>query len=394
MADHIPFIITVGDLRRFKRYYADDSFTIRCSLDFVKGNKKALPKNIKWWIDPEIDGCDHILNGKKTSSKWRKYIGGDKKLAILLNKDFIKNTSHEQVKELVNIALGDCLRFSPAYITVPQLPMVNNTSRNKINRSLAEATGNWGKQHDFRGRFILPIIFTHQNQLKGRTQWRPKLDLAQKCYDFSKAQDIWTVDSSLSDQGCREKHPKRFDSLIDFHIDLKGRFPNANIITGPYWGINIVLWARGLADFPAINVGTSYKYYISGGYLPRTGKSRVLIEPLRRWASATAQLRNWLDDVLKKLSSTDPTFIFFKELRKNIDIYIRNKDLSKGQVAESYKKWFDKIASIPSTGRKLALYQDLSSAFVLGRQLPKLPKTEAPGRDPGKVAEQLMLKCL
>ena len=128
--------------------------------------------------------------------------------------------------------------------------------------------------------------------------------------------------------------------------------------------------------------------------MPRTSKARISIGPLRRWASATAQLRDWLDDVLEKLSSTDPTFLFFRELRKKINFYIQDRNASKFQVAESYKKWFDKIDSVPFPGRKLALYQDLSSAFVLGKQLPKLPKTEAPGRDPGKVAEQLMLKCL
>lgn len=393
MADHIPFIITDGDLQRLKKYYAD-SFAMRCSLDFVRDNKRTLPRNINLWIDPEIDGYDHILGGKQISPRWKDYIGGYEKLKVTLDKDFIKKPLFEKVGALVNQALNNCLKFSPAYITVPQLPMINGSGRNKINCLLAEAASNWRKRSGFKGRLILPIIFTHQTQLKGKTQWKPKLDLAQKCYDFSKAHDIWTVDSSLSDQDCREKHPKRFDSLIDLHVDLKDRFPNAKIITGPYWGINIVLWARGLADFPAINVGTSYKYHISGGYLPRTSKARISIGPLRRWASATAQLRGWLDGVLKKLSSTDPTFMFFKELRRNINVYIQDRNASKFQVAESYKKWFDRIDSVPFPGRKLALYQDLSSAFVLGKQLPKLPRTEAPGRDPGKVAEQLMLKCL
>ena len=192
MSDHIPFIITDGDLQHFKKYYAD-SFAMRCSLDFVKDNERTLPRNINWWIDPEIDGYDHILGSKETSPRWKEYISGCGKLKVLLDKDFIKKPPFEKVEELVNQALSDCLKFSPAYITVPQLPMVNGSDRNRINCLLAEAAGNWSKSNSFKGRLILPIIFTHQTQLRGKTQWKPKLDLAQKCYDFSKAHDIWTV---------------------------------------------------------------------------------------------------------------------------------------------------------------------------------------------------------
>jgi hypothetical protein len=64
------------------------------------------------------------------------------------------------------------------------------------------------------------------------------------------------------------------------------------------------------------------------------------------------------------------------------------------QVATFYKSWFQKFASLPPSGRALALYQDLSSAYVLGNTLEKLPEEEKTARKPERVAQQLMLNCL
>jgi hypothetical protein len=70
------------------------------------------------------------------------------------------------------------------------------------------------------------------------------------------------------------------------------------------------------------------------------------------------------------------------------------KNEARWQVAQFYKNWFDKFSALPPSGRALALYQDLSSAYVLGKTLPKLPEEEKTARSPARVAKQLMLNCL
>lgn len=224
-----------------------------------------------------------------------------------------------------------------------------------------------------------------------------KLDRALECYEESESDGVWIVDSSLLDQNRNEKYRKRYSKLIEFHELIKNKLPNSAIkIGGPYWGINLVLWARELCDFPAMNLGTSYAYYISCG-ASKQGKVRLSIPPLRRWAVAKG-LKSWLNDCQKKLNPNDMAYKEFEYLIDNFDT-ITNREVAFRQIAQFQKKWYDKIETIPKAGRALGLYQDLSAAFVLGKQLPSLPESVLPNspiaiREAGKVAEQLMLNCL
>jgi hypothetical protein len=108
---------------------------------------------------------------------------------------------------------------------------------------------------------------------------------------------------------------------------------------------------------------------------------------------ADPQLRNWLDGAIGKLPVPDFARKEFVVLRKKFGM-ITQGDAASNQVAAYYRQWFDELKSIPPAGRSVGLYQDLSSAYVLGKQLDKLPQAEAPGQDPSKVAQQFMLVCL
>jgi len=351
------------------------------------------------WIDPAIDGYHNLLIGQRIhrlARDWRECINQFDENEILFNSRFLNPPDSEKVRTFVTSALDKCLKYKPEWITVPQLPMVNDSSRNKINRALAKATCEWRSKSQFKGKLILPLIFTHQNQLRLKVQWKAKLKLAKACYDNAEADGIWVVDSDLYDQKGSGTFGRRFSQLIEFHKNLKETFPkNTTRIAGPYWGMNLVLWARELCDRPAISLGTAYRYYISGSFI-RPGKFRVAISPLRRWAVADYQLREWLETALKQFSSSDPASRELSYLVDRYDILTSQSDAARDQVARFYKEWFDKIEASPPAGRALALYQDLSSAYVIGkqRQLPELPKSEAPGRAPERVAQQFMLNCL
>ena len=93
--------------------------------------------------------------------------------------------------------------------------------------------------------------------------------------------------------------------------------------------------------------------------------------------------------------------IAYKELHKLRQDFrkLNSRGPAVDQIARFYARWLQGIQDVPPEGRALALYQDLSSAFILGRQLGPLPKTSLPQaparvREAGKVAEQLMLHCL
>lgn len=393
MADHIPFVGR-GDGDRLKKYYSDSSM-VRVSLESIGTIAASIPKKLPSWIDPAIDGYHYLLEGKHSDKNWRQHIEQFKENEILADRDFVNKPDNKKVKVFVTSVLDKCYKFKPKWITVPQLPFVNDASRNNINRALAKATDEWRSNSRFMGTLILPLIITHQNQLKGKKEWKAKLKVAKRCYEHAGAGGVWAVDSDLYDQKGSGTFGRRFSQLIEFHKDLKETFPKGSIkVAGPYWGMNLVLWARELCDYPAISLGAGYRYYISGGF-SQAGNVRLAIPPLRRCAVADRQLKRWLDDALKKLDPTDTAYRGFLYLKDNFKL-LSTMEPAKDQVARFYKKWFDKLEAAQPLGRALALYQDLSSAYVTGKQegLPELPKSEAPGRAPERVAQQLMLHCL
>jgi hypothetical protein len=104
------------------------------------------------------------------------------------------------------------------------------------------------------------------------------------------------------------------------------------------------------------------------------------------------QLKHWLSKSLLVLPSGDPAHSQFQYMYRNFE-RLQSQD-ARSQIAKFYKEWFDRVASIPSSGRALALYQEFSSAYVLGKGLPDLPSVEKTARRPERVAQQLMLTCL
>ncbi|MBN1359344.1 MAG: hypothetical protein JW993_02075 [Sedimentisphaerales bacterium] len=402
MADHVPFVNSGNDLKRLRDYY-DTPRVARIQLGNAASlSRRRIQHTCDLWMDPEIDGYHRLLKDGQAWPEWEEHIRQFNNSEILADPDSVNKPNAERVRVLVYDILDKCQRFKPAWITVPQLPVIGGSTRNKMNAELAKASASWKAERGFQGKYVLPLIFTHQNQLKGKTQWAAKLKVAQRCFDAAGANIVWAVDSDLADWRGSDKFRDRFAALVRFHTDLRERFSGAKIIAGPYWGMNLVLWARDLCDHPAISLGHGFSYRISGGFIPpEPPKAMVALTPLRRLADHTDELKTWLDSVLNELHHSDEAARQFSRLRHGF-AELASYDIARNQVAEFYGSWLRQLNSIPPSGRSLFLFQDLSSAFVLGRKLVKelgtstarLPKSEAPARDPNKVAEQLMLHCL
>lgn len=428
MSKCIPFVNKPNECSILKRYYADSEI-VRISLESISGISDQLPDGMKLWIDPAVDAYDRILTtnwpvdimnlspreikanwpvdteGKRKETmklgvweKWNRVFGRCKKKMVLANKDLWRRQNFGELREFIDDVLGRCLKYNPFWLTVPQLPLVDKGSRNKINNMLATATKEWKKDVQFEGKLILPLIFTHQRQINSKTLRDKKLAIAKECFETLGVAALWIVDSTLVEQKRNEKFKARYDKLIELHELIQDKFPKGTVvIAGPYWGMDLVLWARGLCDHPAITLGTGYAYYISCG-VPRGTTVHIGIPALRRWVIVCGELRTWIRKTLRKLDETDPAYKILQYMSINFDT-LGTKAGAIRFTADFYKHWIDKVGYNPSKGRAIALYQDLSTAFVLGSQLPNLPPScltisSASMRKPGKVAEQLMLNCL
>jgi len=411
MADYIPFVNSEADCGIVKDVYKDADIC-RVSLESIEALRNFLPSTVSIWLDPAVDAYEQRLSTKWPDTPMSEWTQRQKQLwrnleklfrdfpnyEILCNRKNWKQTHYEEIAIFVRDLLSHCIKYRPAWVTVPQLPLSDRGSRNKINKMLARATKAWKESEGFRGKLILPLIFTNQRQINSKPIRDDKLTQALECYKEADTDGIWVVDSTLLDQTRNEKFRNRYARLIEFHQLLKKKLPEESIkIGGPYWGINLILWARGLCERVAISLGSRYAYHISGG-VPRPPSSRIAIPPLCRWVVINRDLRTWLDDALQRLNSYDPAYKKLRYIRANFDM-LKSREAAKKYTALFYKHWFEKISASPQDGRALALYQDLSSAFVLGSQLPILsaslvPNSPASVRKSGKVAEQLMLNCL
>ncbi|MDB4916647.1 MAG: hypothetical protein JWM95_4291 [Gemmatimonadetes bacterium] len=388
MAEHIPFITGDDAARLVSRIYPDSEF-VRVPLERAERLIPKVPASSKLWIDPCVDGMDNTET--RSERPWFDFVRAFPNFEKVREAKFQSKPVPATVSVFVAAIMEMAARLKPAWITVPQLPFSKGAERNKFNRELATAAGQWKSRSSFKGCLILPLVFTHQAQVNGKTERNPKLEQARRCYDASGADGFWVVDKSLSDDsGSRTLRNTRFPGLVSLHEELNECIPSAIRIAGPYWALNLVLWARGLVDYPAIGVGSGYQYYLSGGHAS-VASARVALPSLRRRAGV-GRLRPWLD---KAIAGLAPPHVFRAELvqiRTQLTT-LNQTERAREQVATFYKSWFDSIASQPPAGRSLALFQDLSAAYALGRSLPELDE-DGTARRPESVAESLMTSCL
>ncbi len=391
MASFIPFVNTLEDCRILSqiKYDYKNSPYIRVSLESIDNISNQLP-GIPLWLDPAVDSYEHCLS--KGNQEIAPYLQSIKNSHILADEALIKKPSANSVDEFVSSLLDNCTRYEPKWITIPQLPVVDSNDRNKINALLAKAAKKWKAKSNFAGSLIFPIIFTHYEQSRVKTKWKPRIDNALKWHKEAGSKYIWIVDSSLSDQLGTKNFRDRFATLIELHQYVKEKSSNTPIIAGPYWGLNLILWAKGLCKYPGICLGTAYQYYLSNGF-KRKGKDRIAIPPLRRTIVLSPELKLWLTEVLNLLSKDDSAYRQLNELRGQYDT-IFSTGSSRMQTAAFYNEWLACIEKAPPSSRSLTLYQDFSSAFVLGKQLPMLPRSGSSARKAERVAEYFMLNCL
>lgn len=401
---YIPFITSTKSLQLVKTIYPDAS-AVRIPLDLVQ--RLTLPDGLKLWVDAGVDGLDDLaarrprtdrIEPKKIiSTPWydamKKVEGFDR----IGDPAFAEKPVPQVVKEFVNSILNSCLEYKPALITIPQLPLVDGCSRNKINRALAKATAEWRTSaratRDFSGRLIFPIILTHSNQTHAKTERNKKVEQAKRNYYESHADGLWVVDEKFSDEkGSKGLRSARITSLILLQQELNDEISTSIRIAGPYWGLNLVLWARGLIDFPAIGVGSTYRYHLSGNHKQgSTAAFRVALGPLRRRAQG-ANLKPWLDKTLKRLGAKHPAFAELELVQKRLS-FLKDTERAREQVANFYKAWLGEVGATPFSGRSLALFQDFSTAYAIGKSLEDIGD-EGPARRPESIVEPLMLNCL
>lgn len=394
MSNYLPFINSKKDLDLFHKYYSDAE-VVRMTLEknnLLRGFRNKSKSSLLW-IDAAFDGYNRNSNNR--GDDWFNMMSSFPNHDCFDDDDFIKKPDRAKVEKFTFALLDKCNSYKPRWISIPQFPIIDTIKYNKVNRLLSEFSAKWKKQSNFKGSMILPLIFTNQKQLNKRTDRVKRIKTAVSVYRRGDADGFWMVDSSLDDQrGTGNFEKLRFPSIVSFFEEIKKDIKPTISIAGPYWGLNLILWARGLATHPAIGLGGSYTYHISGSNYFPTPKARVAMDCLKRWVCVDkVEFKKWLVRSIKLLSVKSKERAELSKIKAQLNL-LSQAEYGRTQIAEFYSKWFKKLEAVSSDGRALALFQDFSSSFVLGKRLPDLPRSEGTARRPEKTAQQLMLNCL
>lgn len=404
MAEPIPFVTNDSDDLAMVRKHHADSKVVHVPLRIAARVAESLPKGTGIWVDPEIDRYHHLLrSGKnKLHELQDSYLEQFREFSQLADARLFSNLSSAAKRKLnvfVDDVMNKCAELSPKWITIPQLPLTAGRERNAVNKFLCTAACRWQSQTRKHSCLILPVVFSETGLYGRKGDRTTRIKTIAAWYEKAQFDGVWIADSTLSDQQGRHIFRDRFRALVNFHEELAQKLP-ANVfqVAGPYWGMNLVLWARNDVQFPAIGLGRGYQYFIPGGQVHR-GNLRLPLPPLKRWAQVAGRteksndaLKKWLASALRILSRDDSAYKQFRELYTSYD-KLKNKFTARRELARFYSKWCAELQAVPPTGRALMLWQALSSAYVLGKQLPPLPEGGRSGA-PARVAKQLMDCCL
>jgi len=390
MPNYIPFIFSNKDIDLLKDYYADTK-CVRIALektDLIK----LIPSNLKIWLDANVDIFHNRL---PADNKLRKIYSKFDPNDLISDADFQRSPDRQYLQEFIYSILNHCSAYNPYLLSIPQLPLVEKPNRYKINKLMLQFTVEWQEKQKYRGGWILPLIICNQSLINRKPLRDRIIEYVKKSNDIRNLAGIWAVESTLNDnQASGTFGTKRFPNLIEFHKSLRQSInPNTKIIAGPYWGMNLILWARGLITHMAFGLGKGYQYFIASG-TRRTGSARIALPPLKRLVVVEGELEEWLKKARKHLKGDPITSLAFEDILRNLKNYYAN-ETAHMQVAKFYKEWISSYDNLPPDGRALALYQDFSNAFVLGKKIKRLlPPSAKSARAPEKVVQQFMLNTL
>jgi hypothetical protein len=360
----IPFVTGTTSARLFEDDYQDSDFVRISLLSSREGIRRLEKLKTPLWVDGAVDGLHYVQSGKIVLSSdqglgpWKKLMRSCDGRDVLVALQSLKKPPKQKLEEFVNKILDKSQELEPSWLSVPQLPIVNGSERNRFNIELAKAAAKWKIARKFKGIFVLPVIFTHQEQLKRKTEWKKTLVQARRTFDASDSKVIWIVDSSVGAYTASRTLDRRFGSLIDIQEYVTSEFPKNTIrVCGPYWGMNLLLWTRGLCDYAATGLGASFQYMIPGfpPFPTSTGRSRIALSPLRRTAVVSSELHAWIKKTLRQIDAGSQPHNALQFLATNWQ-GMADEFVARQHVAKFYRHWYDLLAKSDKKGRAVALY--------------------------------------
>ncbi|MCC5823871.1 MAG: hypothetical protein LAT64_08995 [Phycisphaerales bacterium] len=382
--------------------------TVRISVDLLETMPK--PTGLRLWVDLAFDGFEFVFGDdkeiwKQAPSGWHKWAQSLQCVDCMATEEAARNAAQGDIDRLVASAMDRAAEFDPAAISVPQVPYTTSANRHSINKKLATAAGKWKTKNWSNGTLILPAVLSHSDAYRIKTVATPRVNAIVRSLESSRATGVWISHAGFDDLGGQGNLAnEKFPSIISFHEQVNDALPSKTFTcAGPYWALNLILWARKLIDVPLLACGSKFQHN-SPRPVQLLGRQRpspkIALPPLRRSYTVNAELRTWIRSARSKFPQSSATWEEFDKLDASFSQYLgpSGKEPAMRQTADFYMQWVRQIAETQLAGRALFLFQDFSTAVVngshIGTKLPKQGGLSADARNPGFIAEQFMLQCL
>lgn len=402
--EYVPLVRTQGEYRIVSSIMKDAD-VVRMSAEFA--DTYEVDDSWRLWLDPGFDGYEFVFEngwyGKGDGQGWHGWIQQFNGYDLLQSESNASDAAQGDVDDFVARVLDSIVENDPHMISVPQVPYGLGTARHGINRKLAKATGKWKESNWPKGTLILPAVLLHHDAYRTRAASSPKVNAISRALELSRATGVWIVHADFDDLAGKGNFDRdRFPSLIGFHEQLAEALPAKTFTcAGPYWGINLILWARGIVDVPVIGCGGAYRYYLpKPPQVLQRASTKIAIPPLRRWYGVNSELLRWVKTAKGKFPPRNEVREALQQIESSLGQFLGpgGRTPAMRQSAEFYYDWLCEIREVQLRGRGLFLFQDFSKAVVngshIGTKLPKQSGLSSDARDPGFIAQQFMLQCL
>ena len=134
ITSHIPFVNFSGDWPAARSIYPNAEL-YRLALQSVP-RTASIPASVATWVDAGVDALHNWPFANNES--YGNYFNGIKNAALIADQNFQERPERAVVASFVGSVLASAQARAPSlkWLSVPQLPYVDGSGRNKINKLL------------------------------------------------------------------------------------------------------------------------------------------------------------------------------------------------------------------------------------------------------------------
>ena len=358
------------------------------------------------WIDPEMNAIAYFRD--KTTDKLG--VQGTKEFNRLNRRRLATNIlrciegkrgNTDGLQAGVDDLLDRANNFVPGCLSVPQIPLDkdNRANSRRLNLNLATLGSKWMRTNAPKSARILPYHFLDSASYRTPALAKKCVSYLGKLLEQAETNNVWIYPLHLDDHLAQAKMQTEIGLFAELLEVVRTQLGSAHVVTGPFWFMQWVWFARGLADAYMVCPSKPFRYLAWSPPRRNPSIDHIVCPPLLRYLRANEQTAYWAEESAAEGTKLgNPAIESLADLKhtslKTSVHHKRQADYMFARIEEELK-----LRKTPGSAT-MHYFQECTKALAVGSQLQhRIPATSLDydsslQRRPGAVAEQLLLQCL